>query len=246
MDKHKFLLLEALRHGAGQNEGIRLYRSGKLPGLFAGRTREHAAVADQAVRDGLLEIVRVETRGKTTIEWVCVTPKGIEHLLQHDSPVRALEDLRETLDAHRQGVPVWVAEIRQELDNLQRRLANEVEAISQRLDRLAERALDAIQRLEQSHGPAVDSVPWGTQALAYLEERKTAGLGATCPLAELFGAMQQRQVELSLRDFHLGLRRLHDRDVLQLLPDTGQGPPPAPEYGLLDGNAVYHHVTRGA
>jgi DNA-binding PadR family transcriptional regulator len=244
MDKHKFLLLEALRHGAGQPEGVRLYRSGKLAGLFAGRTREHAAVADQAVRDGLLEIARVETRGKTTVEWVRVTPKGIEYLLQHEAPTRALEDLRETIDAHRRGVPIWVAELREGIEMLQRRLANEVEAIGARLDRLSERALEAIQRLEQAHGSDPPSLPWAPPALSYLQEREEAGLGARCPLAELFAALKERQVELSLKDFHLGLRRLHERSLVQLLPDDGQGQPPAPEYGLIDANAVYHHVTR--
>jgi hypothetical protein len=243
MDKHSFLLLEALRQGAGQVDGVRLYRSGKLPGLFAGRTREHAGVADQAVRDGLLEVVRVETRGKTTVEWVRVTPKGVDYLLQHESPVRALEDLRATIDAHRLGIPVWIAELRQEIENVQRRLAAEVEAISQRLERLSARALEAIQRLEQTRGPDVSSLPWAPPVLAYLQERQEAGLGSRCPLAELFAALHERQVELSLKDFHLGLRRLHERGLLQLLPDDGQGQPPTPEYGLLDGKAVYHHVA---
>ncbi len=245
MDKQKFLLLQALRQGAGQPDGVRLYRSGKLPGLFAGRTREHAAVADQAVRDGLLEIIRVELRGKSAVEWAKVTPRGIEYLLQHESPVRALEDLRETIDAHRHGIPVWVAELRQGIAELQRRLTDEVEAISQRLDRLSERALEAIQRLEQAHGPDLSAVPWAPQALAYLEERHAAGLGERCPLAELYAALHERQVALSLTDFHLGLRRLHERGLVRLLPDDGQGQPPAPEYGLLEGNAVYHHVARG-
>jgi hypothetical protein len=175
---------------------------------------------------------------------VAVTPKGVEYLLQHESPVRALEDLRETIDAQRLGVPIWVAELRKALEGLQRRLASEIEGISQRLDRLSERALEAIQRLEQARGPDVSALPWAPQALSYLEERQTAELGATCPLAELFTALHEREVILSLRDFHLGLRRLHDRGLVRLLPDDGQGQPPAPEYGLLDDNMVYHHVMR--
>jgi hypothetical protein len=242
MDKHTFLLVEALRRGAEQPDGVRLYRSGKLAGLFEARTREQAAVADQAVRDGLLEIVRVETRGKTAVEWARVTPKGLDFLLHRESPARALADLRDALDAHRQGMPTWVAELRGSVEELQRRLAAEVESISARLDRLAERAAEAIQRLEQAQAPA--EVPWAAQVLSLLEDREAAGLGATTPLADVFVHLRQRQVELSLKDFHQGLRRLHDRGGVQLLPDHGDGHPPAPEYALLDGTVVYHHVGR--
>jgi hypothetical protein len=247
MDKHKFLLLEALRHAAEHPDGVRLYRSGKLPGLFAGRTREHAEVADEAVRDGLLEIARVEMRGKTTVEWARATPKGVEYLLQHESPTRALEDLRETIDAHRRGLPIWVAELKQGIDELQRRLADQVEAISQRLDRLSDRAREAIERLEKSRGtPEVGTLAWGPQALAYLEHRQEAGLGATCPLADLFAALRQRDVKLTIKEFHQGLIRLNDRGLVRLLPEEANGQPPAPEYGLLEGTAVYHRVALAA
>jgi hypothetical protein len=246
MDKQQFILFEALRQGAGQPDRVRLYRSGKLPGLFPGRTREHAAVADQAVRDGLIEIVSVEVRGKTTVEWARVTPKGIEHLMQHESPVRALQDLRAVLESHRQRLPVWVAELQQQIEELQRRLATEVEAIGQRLDRLAERAREAIERLEQGRGPEAGTVPWGSEVLSLLEDRESAGLGASCSLAELFHALRQRRIELNLKDFHVGLRRLHEHGLVQLQPDNGATQPHAPEYGLLDGNSVYHSVVRAS
>lgn len=246
MDKHKFLLLEALRFGAGHPDGTRLYRSGKLAGLFAGRTGAHAAVAESALRDGFLEMVKVERRGKTAVEWVRVTPRGLEYLLHNDSPVRALEDLRSVLDAQRQGLPGWIADLRQQIDGLERRLSAEVEAIGARLDRLSARALEAIQRLEQGRDADVSSVPWARQALTHLEEREAAGLGAACALGDLFAALNGGEAALTLKDFHAGLRRLAERGLVRLLPDEGAGPPRAPEYGLLDGNGVYHRVARSA
>src|SRR5437867_1816188 len=93
MDKVTQILIEALKQGAGQEAEQRLYRSGKLPGLFTGRTSLNAEIATQAVRDGLIELVRAETKGKTTTEWVKVTPTGIAFILERESPVRAMEEL---------------------------------------------------------------------------------------------------------------------------------------------------------
>ena len=47
-----------------------------------------------------------------------------------------------------------------------------------------------------------------------------------------------------MKDFHVGLRRLHDRGVLRLLPFEGPDGPPEPEYALLDGPAMYYFAAR--
>src|SRR4051794_30003837 len=60
MDKTTEILIDALRQGAQDPGEHRLYRSGKLPGLFAARTGINADVAAQAIRDGYVEIVRSE------------------------------------------------------------------------------------------------------------------------------------------------------------------------------------------
>src|SRR5262249_26176744 len=83
MDKVTPILIEALRQAAAEAGEQRLYKSGKLSGLFPGRAGANAEAAAQALRDGLLEVVRTETKGKTTIEWVRVTPKGVEFLHNH-------------------------------------------------------------------------------------------------------------------------------------------------------------------
>src|SRR5437867_11777917 len=93
MDQGKQALLAALKIGAQEGAEMRLYRRGKLPGLFAQRTRLNADVAHLAVEQKLLEVTRVETEGKTTIEWVRVTPQGLEFLLDSESPARALDGL---------------------------------------------------------------------------------------------------------------------------------------------------------
>ena len=63
-------LVEALKQALSDSAEHRLFRSGKLAGLFAGRAGVNAEAAAQALRDGLLEVTRTETKGKTTTEWV--------------------------------------------------------------------------------------------------------------------------------------------------------------------------------
>ncbi len=80
MDKVQDSLLSALKLGVAQPGEQRLYKSGKLAGLFPTRLGIHGEAAAAGLRDGLIEIVRTETKGKASIEWVRVTPRGIEHL----------------------------------------------------------------------------------------------------------------------------------------------------------------------
>src|SRR4051794_16873462 len=146
MDPTRATLLEALKTGAAHPGELRLYRSGKLPGLLPTRTRANAAVAAEALRDGLIEIARTETRGRTTTEWVRVTPKGVEFILQHESPARALDELRDALKVNGDNLPAWVAELRQELDGLSRRFLGEVERIAGRLEQLSQRVEEVLKR----------------------------------------------------------------------------------------------------
>src|SRR5215475_9002684 len=131
MDQRKMLLLEALRVGATHPDEQRLYRRGKLPGLFPQRTRTSSEIANQAVQDGLLEITRVETVGKTSVEWVRLTQAGQDFLADSESPIRALEELRETLAVHQQGLPAWAAQMNARIDELSRTFVAEVESMRQ-------------------------------------------------------------------------------------------------------------------
>jgi hypothetical protein len=247
MDKVKAILLEALRQGAADGGEQRLYRSGKLPGLFSGRTNLHAEIASQAVRDGLIEMIRTEAKGKTTVEWVKVTPRGTAFLLEQESPLRALEELQEALRVHQEGLPAWLVEMRRSLETLTQKFTEEVTALGRRLDALAERVADTIKRADKL-GPqlpegAATALPWAHDAVGYLEKRQASGLGEKCPLSELFATVKEKEEGLTIKDFHTGLRRLHDRGVLRLLPFDGRDGPPEPEYALLDGAAMYYFAA---
>jgi hypothetical protein len=240
MDPVHAILLEALRSAASQEGELRLYRSGKLPGLFAARTTAHAAAAAQALRDGLIEIARTETRGKTTVEWVRITPRGLDFVLQHDSPARAMDELRDALQMNAQNLPVWVAELRRELDALSRRMLDEVTRIGKRLDRLTDHVETVLHRADQERRTA--AAPWTQAALDYLAGRRGMTGQHSCPLPELFAAVQARQFDPSIKEFHAALRALRDEGHVQLLPHIADGDPPEPEFALPDGLAVLYYV----
>ncbi|MCI0681897.1 MAG: hypothetical protein L0Y71_07310 [Gemmataceae bacterium] len=248
VDKVQAILLEALRQGSATAGEQRLYRAGKLPGLLPSRSSLHAEAAVVALRDGLIEIVRTETRGKTAVEWVRVTPKGVQFVLDRESPVRAMDELQALLKLNEQGFPGWVAELRQRIDDIGERFLGEVQALRQRFEALVGRVEDSLKRTDK-YGPppvpgAAGAIPWAHDLVEYLERRAASGMGDKCAMPELFGHLKVKEAELSIKDFHIGLRRLHDRGSVRLLPHEAPDGPPEPEYALLDGPAVYWYAAR--
>jgi hypothetical protein len=245
MDARKFALLEALKIAARDRAEVRLYRRGQLPGLFAQRTRANAEVAKLAITDELLETTRVETVGKTTVEWVRLTKKGYDFLLNSESPLRVLEELREILALNAEGMPNWVAEMNARISEHARQYSHEVQQMRRRLDELTTRVEQTLTRLESGKlTPAEPAVAWTHEALDFIDRRQAVGLGPRCPLADLFTALRERHADLAVKDFHAGLKRLHEDQVLALFPSTGVGDTPGPEYALLDRAAVYYYVAR--
>jgi len=249
MNKVTEALLPALKHALAEPAEQRLFKSGKLAGLFPGRGGANAEAAVTALRDGLLEVVRTETKGKTTIEWVRITPRGVNYLHECEAPIVVLRELRSALQTSREGVPAWLGQLRQDLLAFETRLAEDAAKYLQRLDSLTRRVDEALRRLESgspviSDGAAA-TVPWARLALDYLERRQGSGGIGDCPLPELFAALREEHAELSLTGFHDGLRRLVDLRVLRLLPFTAPaGQLPQPEYALLDGATVLYYAGR--
>ena len=118
-----------------------------------------------------------------------------------------------------------------------------------RLEVLSQRVEEALRRADAVVPPLPDgtanTVPWGLDALAYIDKRRAGGTLSPCPLPELFKALREGHADLPVKDFHDGLRRLHDRGALRLLPFTGPfNEMLEPEYALPDGPAMYYYVTR--
>lgn len=245
--KRTELVLDALKRGIAGPGEHRLFRSGKLAGLFPSRTGASAEAALTALTDGLLEAVRTEAKGKLIVEWVRVTPKGVAYVHDRDSPKAILRELREVIGATRAGVPEWMEAAREEVAAVAEKFDRQGAELLKRLDALTERVEAALRRAEAAGprlpDPVARVVPWAEEALAYLDRRTETGAAGDCPLRELFDALRVARPGLTVPNFQTGLRRLHDVRALRLTgpPD---GSTPDPEYAMIVGAETFSLAAR--
>jgi hypothetical protein len=244
MEKATEILVQALKEAMARTEEQPLYKSGKQPGLFASRTGMNAEAADIALRDGFLEIVRTESRGKTEVEWVRITPRGVQFVYQHESPKAVLEELVGVLRPGREALPRWLEEMRAQFQAFLHRAETLLERQYHQLGQLLQRAEEALRRL-MVDTPASPLDAWHLDALDYLERHRIAAQTRDCPLPALFLELRQKHPELTLATFHEGLQRLRDRGAITLVTFGGHlSELKEPEYALLEGAAVYYMVRR--
>jgi hypothetical protein len=239
------VLLEALKSAIASRGEHRLFRSGKLAGLFPNRVGASAEAALLAIREGMLETIRTETRGRIVTEWVRATPKAVSFVHDHDSPKSVLKELKELLEVTRSGVPAWMAEAKQELAELATHFQVRGAAILARLDALAARVESALRRADLYFptlaAPVTEMVPWAVDALEYLDQRTVTGATGDCPLPELFHAVRAKFSDLTLPAFHDGLRRLSDVRAVRLSSSEEMA---EPEYAMVFGDKLVYRVWR--
>jgi hypothetical protein len=248
MERVTETLLAALKQALAAGVEQRLYRSGKLDGLFPGRTGSAAEAAALALREELLERTRIEIKGKTEISWVRLTPRGVEWLHQHESPVVALHELRAALRAGSDHAPRWITEMQATLEALAERLTAEAQKQQQRLDALTRRVEVTLRRLEDAAPPlprdVLEAHPWAIDAVNYLDRRRNGGATSDCPLPELYEAVRKDPGGPGLGAFHEGLRRLYERKAVTLRPAASLAELPQPEFALFDKGTVLYYATR--
>jgi hypothetical protein len=157
-----------------------------------------------------------------------------------------LGELRSLLEANEAGLPGWLADVHERLNFLAGELRHRTEEFRQHLASLSRRVEEALRRLETG-GPVdgiADAVPWAAEVIKYFDCRGEVG-PSRCPLPELFAALRRHQPDLSLSEFHTGVRRLADAGVVRLEAFTGRPDQLAePEFALLDKSQVLYFVSR--
>lgn len=246
LEKRDALLLAGLRAALSGDEH-RLYRSGKSDGLFASKSGPAGEAAELAIREGLLEYARTETKGRFEIEWVRLASKGVEYLYQHDSPRAILDEMRQMLATAQSGVPIWQDEILKSLEKLATHITDQMARYLDKLESLSKRVDEAVRRADVTPDLSKalqELIPWGVDALAYLDHRRLGGASNNCPMPELFGAVRGKHSTITIRDFHDGLRRLADNRAVKLSAWAGPGAIPQPEYAMMAEGHLVYQVSR--
>jgi hypothetical protein len=211
-----------------------LHGSKAQPGLFAA-----TALGKQAARhcldEGLLRVLRTETRGKTTCEVCTISDKGLTYLLGQTSPRQVLEDFLRVLEARQNQLGDLVAAARQ---------------MHAGLDALRASAEQVLQQVRTGPPPGTNGHAkpagdaWTEQAVTLLDRWQASGASEDFPLPDLYQRLRASAPDLSIGRFHDGLRRLHDQERIYLHPWTGPlHDLPEPPYALLVGHEIAYYAS---
>lgn len=227
-DKPTQLVLAALSRAVAEPGGLPLFGSKSAPGLFAATATGRQA-AQRCQDEGYLQLVRSETKGKSTVDYYTLSDKGLNYLLSQASPRELLEDLVRALEARQAQAADLLAVARQ--------MQATLDGLKASAEQVLRQVPPAASVSDGTAAPADDG--WKADALAFLSSWHASGASEDCPLPELFRQARQVEPALSIGRFHDGLRQLHDAEQIYLHPWTGPlYAIPEPPLALLVGHAV--------
>ena len=90
-DKLTPLILDALARAAAEPDGSPLFTSKSALGLFPAVAAAKPA-AHKCLQEGLIRVVRTDSKGKQVREYYAGTPAGLKFLTDHSSPKQVLDD----------------------------------------------------------------------------------------------------------------------------------------------------------
>jgi DNA-binding PadR family transcriptional regulator len=233
MEKAAPLVLEALSRAVADPGGLPLYTAKQAPGLFAASAASRLA-AQRCKDDGLLHVVRTETKGKTAQEICAITEKGLAYLLSQSSP-------RPVLEGFLRAIETRGAEFQQ-----LHQTAQQLQASLDALRAVAEKLSEHLQKPSaNSHAGTNGAEVWLIDVLSFLTERQRGGAIEDCPLPDLYRKAQESSPSLTIGRFHDGLRKLHQQEQIYLHPWTGPlYDVPDPALALLVGHEIAYYASR--
>jgi hypothetical protein len=269
-DKLTQLITDALTQAAADPGGMPLYASKSEPGLFPPTTAAKSA-AKRCLDDGLLQVLRSETKGKQAREVCGITDAGLQFLIDRVSPKQVLDDFVRVLEARQSQADELLATARRMVDGLIG-LRTAVNAILPRIvdtripipanperlrqgdtpDPIADTPASPNHRVAYMNGtatlaasPRTDADELAGAVLTHLADwAASAGAGQDCPLPELYRALTPREAPPTIGEFHDCLRRLHASRQIYLHPWTGPlYTLPEPHYALLVGHEVAYYAS---
>jgi hypothetical protein len=221
------LVVEALGRAAAAPDGLPLFAGKSSPGLFASTPTARQA-AQRCKDEGLLRVLRAESKGKSAQEICTITDKGLAYVLDESSPRALIEELNRTLDTRGACVQKLVQEAQQVGETFQT-LRGVVEKLVEHLQKSADDAQQAA---------------WPKAVLAHLKERQEKSAVGDCPLPSLYRQARETAAALTVGQFHDGLRQLYEQQAIYLHPWTGPlYDLPEPALALLVGHEVAYYAS---
>jgi hypothetical protein len=239
-DKLTPLMLDALGRAVAQPAGLPLHGGKGAAGLFPLSTLARQA-AQRCKDEGLLHLVRTETKGKTAQEICALTEKGLAYLLSQVNPKQVLEDLVRALEARQGQVGELVATAQKTQESIEA-LRGIVARVLDQLQHSAGRAVPL--PCDKATTTLNGSDTWVVSLLAHLRSHCSGGALEDCPLPELFRVARQTAPTLTIGHFHDALRRLHEQHQIYLHPWTGPlYEMPEPPLALLIGHEIAYYAS---
>jgi hypothetical protein len=234
-DKSTLMLLDALGRAVAEPAGVPLVSSKTAAGLFGG-TPAGKQAAERCKDLGYLRVLRTETKGKNVHEVCAITEKGLAFLLSQASPKQVLEDLVRTLEARQAQVSDLVT------------AAQQTQATLEALKTVAEKVLQHLAKPSSEPPPAIPSTngseTWKGVLLSFLAQWQASRASEDCPLPELYRLAQKSSPDLTIGQFHDGLRLRHEQGHIYLHPWTGPlYDLPEPACALLVGHEIVYYAS---
>jgi hypothetical protein len=235
-EKLQTQLLDALRQ-AIDGAPHRLQGSAKEPGLFPGG-QTGAKLIHRARTEGLVQEVsspEPPTSGKSRAkpaEYVTLTERGRQLVLEQDRPAKLLAGLREQLDTQDTAIAAGIQEARTQLstfresvDQLDRGLATRFSQYQQTVQTFRS-ILDRHCQHPVSVAPSVATKPgtpipgWLDEVVPFIAAQKRIRSLDRPNLKRVYEHLRQTHPALTLGEFHDGMRTLHQQRRIRLDPYT--------------------------
>lgn len=236
-DKSVALMVEGLTRAATAPQGVPLFGQRKTPGLFA-RNAAAQTAARHCLDTGYLQVVGVETKGKAAFDLCTITEKGVAFLLRQTSPQTVLESLTHAVAAQGAASP---------------QLSAEVQACQEAYATLEQQLGHLVTHLHQpaatngvaphTNGKVKEREDWRGLVIPFLQVWHEQRPQQDCPLPELHRHLRGHAPDLSIGQFHDGLRQMVEAGQVRLYPWTGPlYELPEPTLALLVGHTVAFYV----
>jgi hypothetical protein len=237
-DKSTRLMLDALSRAMGEPAGVPLFAHKSGPGLFPPTTAARQ-IAQRCKDDGLLRVLYVDDQFKQPREICIITDKGRDWLVAQASPRQVLEDFVRVLEERQ----MQVAQLQETTRNLTASLEAMKTTVQHLLPELRSVPCAGLPENNQSVLPVTIKADWPSLVMPILEQWH-AGSAGDCPLPELFRRVQSSHPQLTIGQFHDGLRQLHEQHQVYLHPWTGPlYQLPEPPLALLIGHFVAYYAS---